>query len=263
MLGLRSWYVVIQGVLFDRNYFGTGFNRPPGHDANTTVLSWHYYCWLLQFVDNPLVNNTYPKFDKIVCDNILLTASFEAVRNDLMTLGNSASFLTEFGVCAYKLNETQSRVSGSDVLYNVDECKALLDANDHYLQSWAYWDSSFYDEDTLTVNDQLINLFSRVYPVATVGVPKSMHYNVTSREFHYVFDLDMQLPYQANLKTEIFIPPHVYPDGFEVKISSHLTWSFDRSSNLLIIRLRNGRLNEGVEFKRESKIAIKSAKLQH
>ena len=56
---------VTWGVLLNENYFGSGFLRPPGNDKHKTVFTWHYYCWLLQFSKNPLINDTFTRFDKV------------------------------------------------------------------------------------------------------------------------------------------------------------------------------------------------------
>ena len=88
---------VTWGVLFNRNYFGTGFTRPPGNDSARTVLSWHYYCWFINFTPNPLdKNGTYPTFDKVFCDQVQLVVSYEAVKLDMLALGGGPSFLSKF-----------------------------------------------------------------------------------------------------------------------------------------------------------------------
>jgi endoglycosylceramidase len=231
---------VTWGVMINRNYFGTGFSRPPGNDPNRTVLSWHYYCWLLNFNPNPLKNGTYSLFQKILCDNIQLKASFEAVKLDMMQLGNGPSFLTEFGVCAFPIdNKTDSR------LFNTEECESILNANDKYLQSWAYWDSDFYYNVTDDVNYQLVNIFSRVYPMKTNGVPNLLYFNTSSKDFVYVYEIDAtDLRKASILPTEIFVPEHVYPFGFDVSVSNHLEWSYDKQSNKVLVVLSEAAKHE-------------------
>ena len=205
--------------------------------------------------------------DKVVCDHLLLKLSYEAVKSDLATnLGNGPSFLSEFGVCAFKLNDTSSDLDNETDQYNYEECDAVLNENDKYLLSWTYWDSNFYLSDKRTVNKQLVNRFGRVYPLATNGVPKSMRYNVTSREFKYVYEIDLSAMDQAYIQTEIFIPPHVYPNGFSVQLSTHLTWSYNSNTNILYIGLsdptlrRLEKLNQrrSFGFKSESRVWLKS-----
>jgi len=229
---------VTWGVLFKGYYFGTGFSRPPGNDAKTTVLSWHYYCWLLNFVSNPLKNGTYPEFDKIACDKVQLEVSFGAIKLDELTLGGSPSFLTEFGVCAFPTNEKddESRL-------NTEECESVLDAADRYFQSWTYWDSIFYYKNSQAEISDLVDVFSRVYPMATNGVPQKMYFNTTSKEFLFSYNLNATTVYQAAyVPTEIFVPNHVYPNGFNVHVSIHLKWLYDATKNKLFILTINSEL---------------------
>jgi endoglycosylceramidase len=246
---------VTWGVLLDQNYFGTGFNRPPGGDADTTVLSWHYYCWLLQFNPNPLVNGTYPLFEKVICDQIQIKISFESIRFDMVQLGGGPSFLSEFGVCAFPISANQSYP------LNMEECIALLDANDNYLQSWAYWDSEFFDPNTSKVIDQIVDVFSRVYPIATNGLPRAIRFNVTTKVFDYKFSMNVTSLDQAKVSTEIYVPPQIYPNGFQVKLSAHLNWVYDKSINRVLLFLDNDIIqrfysNEKFTFMKRSKICI-------
>ena len=231
---------VTWGVLFNRFYFGTGFSRPPGNDPHSTVLSWHYYCWLLNFKDNPLVNGTYPELDKIACDKIQLEISYEAVKLDEVALGGGPSFLTEFGVCAFPIDRTDDESK-----LNTDECESILNANDKYLQSWTYWDSIFYYKNSKNKISELVNIFSRVYPVATNGIPLKLFFNTTTKDFLYTFKLNKTAIYQAALvPTEIFVPAHVYPSGFNVNVSSHLKWSYEKEENRVFILLADRELEK-------------------
>lgn len=224
---------VTWGVLLNLNYFGTGFTRPPGNDPHRTALSWHYYCWLLQFTNNPLRNGTYPSFDRIFCDSIQLKACFDSVRFDALTLGGGPTFLTEFGVCAFAIDPDDRRSP-----LNTEECQHILDATDRYIQSWTYWDANFYNNETLEIIPEIVDIFSRVYPVAVNGIPTSVFFNTTSREFLFKFKMDVKSVTRAKIPTEIAIPPQIYyPYGFEVHLSSTLNWSFDAVSNRLLIVL--------------------------
>ena len=66
----------------------------------------------------------------------------------------------------------------------------------------------------------LARIFSRPYPQATAGVPLSLSYDPYSRvmEFHFLPNL------QILSATEIFVPPLVYTDGYNVEVSSNLEW---------------------------------------
>lgn len=216
--------------MLNQNYFGTGFSRPPGNDTSKTVLSWHYYCWILHFKMNPLINGTIPNLDRAICDHVKLKISFEAIKLDMIQLGGGPSFLTEFGVCAFPIADT------FPVRYNTDECRAILDTTDKYLQSWAYWDSRFYEEN-LELIPEIVDTFSRVYPKKTNGIPISLNFNSTSKEFIYVYKLNVQSLVQAKLPTEIHIPPNIYPLGFDLRISSFLNWSYNKENNLVLVYL--------------------------
>jgi endoglycosylceramidase len=237
--GLIFYEPVTWGVLLKGYYFGTGFTRPPGSDPHTTVLSWHYYCWLLNFAQNPLTENgTYPQFDRVACDNIQLEISYSAVKLDEIALGGGPSFQTEFGICAFPVNP-----SNDESQLNTDECESILNAADRYLQSWTYWDSIFYHktkknnkEKTI---DELVNVFSRVYPQATNGMPLKLYFNTTTKYFFYSYMLNKSGSHDvAVVPTEIFVPQHVYyPFGFSVNVSSHLKWSFHSRENKIFVFL--------------------------
>lgn len=181
---------------------------------------------------NPIKNGSYPEFYRVFCDNVQLFDSFEAVKGDMLHIGNGASFLTEFGVCAY------DDPSGGPGYLNTQECESVLNANDKYLVSWAYWDSNFYlDTKAVKINEQLVKIFSRVYPVVTNGVPEHLMFDVNSKEFSYTFTMNLDKMNKVDLATEIFIPKHVYLTGFNVTLSSHLTWDYRSEINLLIVEL--------------------------
>jgi endoglycosylceramidase len=210
-----TWGVTLNGLAT-----GTGFNSTPGNDPERTSLAWHYYCWLLQFSPNPLKNDTYPLFDRTVCDKILIEASFKAVRIDKNVL-NGASFLTEFGVCAFGMHNST---------LVLDECNYVLNAADNYFESWTYWDSNFYDANDHRI-PELVNSFSRVYPVATSGTPVDLYYNATTKLFVYSYDLNVGI----NEPTLIFVPEHAYPRSFQVSTTDGLLWSFNQTSRLLAV----------------------------
>jgi endoglycosylceramidase len=205
---------VTWGILLNGNLAGTGFDRAPSNDPNRTVLSWHYYCWLLQFNSNPLKNNSYPLIDRIICDDIQREIAFKSVKNDQKMIGGG-SFLTEFGVCAFP---TDNRT------LITTECEYVLDTSDQYFTSWTYWDSNFYDYP-------IINVFSRVYPQSTAGIPIRLFYNSNSKVFiyEYIHDSTIKEP------TEIYVPNFLYSNGYEVSVSNHLNYKIDKDNNLLLV----------------------------
>lgn len=245
--------------MVNHNYFGTGFTRPPGNDRQRTVLSWHYYCWLLQFAQNPLHDGKYSLFDRIVCDKIQLTTSFESIRLDTLALGGGPSFLSEFGVCAFP-----TRPEDPNSPLNTEECERILEEADRFFQSWAYWDSNFYDPKTLRVNSEIVRVFSRVYPVAINGDPTKVYFNGTSREFLFKFKMFVENLEQAERLTEVFIPRHVYgKDGFDVRLTSNLKWKYDFDLNRVLLSLDEPivdrfRREDGLKFEQEMIVSITS-----
>ncbi len=156
--------------------------------------------------------------------------SFETIDKDMLKLGGVASFLTEFGVCSFN-----SENSSNPKQLNTEECNVILENCDKFFTSWTYWDSNFYYSDNFQINYQLINVFSRVYPRFTNGVPVNLKFNSKSGQFIYSFQMNLNRP---DLATEIFIPAHVYPNGFKIGLSSDLAWSFDSTEKTLFINLR-------------------------
>lgn len=151
----------------------------------------------------------------------------------MLSIGNGASFLTEFGVCVFN-NSTPSRPNN----YNTFECESVLNANDEYMTSWTYWDSNFYDVDNgFKLLDQVIEIFSRVYPMETNGMPGSLYFNTTTKEFSYTFSMEVTRDYRTKLATKIFIPAHVYPDGFKVNLSPGLISHFDADARSLMVEM--------------------------
>lgn len=63
---------------------GTGFAHPPGYDIQRTVLSWHFYCWLLDVDTHPIINGSYPNFAHQFCDEWQLATYFSVVEKDLI-----------------------------------------------------------------------------------------------------------------------------------------------------------------------------------
>jgi endoglycosylceramidase len=225
---------VTWGIMSTSGTFGTGFTHPPGNDAKGTILSWHYYCWVLQNGEDPIKNDTVMEFYRVFCDKWQINEYFDTVEKDTKRLGGGPSFLSEFGVCVYIDPITHDR--------NIDECKPALIISDSRLTSWTYWDSNFYDFKR-HVDYLIVNEFSRVYPTATNGIPLSLFYNSTTRFFSYSFDWNTSSKNQASLTTDIFIPQHLYPNGFNVTVSSNLQWTFDQTSSKLILSLQNSLLD--------------------
>jgi endoglycosylceramidase len=66
-------------VRLNENYSGTGFTHVPGGNEyrNRSVLSYHYYCTIIQIIPVP-GNDTIPIFDRVVCDDVEGPALFRS-----------------------------------------------------------------------------------------------------------------------------------------------------------------------------------------
>ncbi|CAL8070125.1 unnamed protein product [Calicophoron daubneyi] len=189
---------------------GTGFDRVPGslkdpQAAKKSVLSYHYYCWLLQTVDASKNMNWWQRF---LCQTVLLPSVF---KNSIESVRRSGGgrFLSEFGLC---------EPDGNPHSINTLECRAVLDKADELFESWTYWDTNFLSPDGNPIHHQ-VKSFVRTYPVATKGTPIKMSFSVESGEFHYLFLVET-FGFNEHIKVaEIFVPFDVhYPKGIEIKI---------------------------------------------
>jgi hypothetical protein len=108
------------------------------------------------------------------------------------------------------------------------ECEYVLDKSDQYFTSWTYWVSNFYDYP-------IINVFSRVYPQSTAGIPIRLLYNSNSKVFinEYIHD--------STIKelTEIYVPDFLYLNGYLVSVSNHLNYKIDKDNNLVLVTIDN------------------------
>ena len=236
----------------NKSAVGTGFDHHPGHDSERTVLSWHFYCWLLDVDTHPIINGSYPDFAHKFCDDWQLETYYDVVEEDLNRIGGGASFMTEFGTCDFPAGSTEPK--------NQDECRYILDAGDAHFQSWTYWDWDFYTSD-YQVNYYKLNLFSRVYPMATNGLPQNLFYNSTTNYFAYTYLANLTSIRQASLATEIFVPLQLYPNDFQVTVSPSLKWNFDADSSKVYIYLNQNVLdqifNKGLQKYFDNSVTVK------
>ncbi|KAF8564612.1 hypothetical protein P879_08184 [Paragonimus westermani] len=189
---------------------GTGFAHVPGWFSDPTetrrsVLSYHYYCWLLQTVDP---RRSMSAAERIICDSVLMPSVFRNSRASIKQTGG-AMFLTEFGLCG---------PDGNPDSINTIECNAVLTMADRHFQSWAYWDGNFLDETGNPIPTQ-VQSFIRTYPKKTNGLPDTLTFNQDTGEFYYTFKM---APLPVNQQTEIaeiFVPTQVhYPQGPKITV---------------------------------------------
>jgi endoglycosylceramidase len=215
-----TWSVFLSG-----NYSGTGFSTVPGGDEyrDRSVLSYHYYCWFLP-VNETERHKKYIRWQRTICDDIIGSQVMPNVQREIMRLGGS-SFLTEFGLCS---------PDGNAESLDTVECNFILDQADAHLQSWTYWDSTFFDDSESgkgNINWDVVRSFSRVYAQAVSGIPVNMNFNLTSRLFNLSWIIDPSI----SQPTEIFLPLLHYPRGFVVNVSLGLDWIFDVNESTLYV----------------------------
>ncbi len=200
-------------VRLNGKYFGTGFTQVPGGNdyRNRSVLSYHYYCTILQLIPVP-GNKTIPAFDRVLCDDVEGPALFRSVQTDLSQLGGSA-FLTEFGGC----DESQTC---DDQLY------WGLDRADQFLQSWAFWGDVLGHAPT-------IKRIARIYARAIAGKPVAMQYIANERIFYLSYYIDPTI----KQPTEIYISPIQFPQqNYNVTVSAALKWKIDpTNANIILV----------------------------
>lgn len=168
-----------------------------------------------------------------------MNAFFKTVKDESKKLGGSASFLTEFGTCVYQDPITQQ--------INLDNCKFVLDASDFHFQSWTYWDSNFFGPNP-QINQAIINIFSRVYPMATNGIPIRYSYNTTTKYFLYNYKVNINSFKKAILNTEIFVPKFAYPNGFNVDLSHDFIWTFNEDLSRVQINLDTKTVQNFIDY---------------
>lgn len=208
---------VTWGIFNSDGVLGTGFKSVPGGSAynNRSVLSYHYYCWIL---GDPA--KSFPLYERVICDVVLGPQMMRSIAKDVEKIGGS-SFLTEFGLCA---------PDGRPDSINTIECEFVMSLADDHLQSWTYWDSSFF-EDNGDVNWDVVKPFARVYARAVAGIPTKMTFNLDSRKFRLEYTIDLAI----EAATEIFVPLVHFPNGFNVTTSSQLKWKFDERARVLYV----------------------------
>eukprot|EP00746_Dinoflagellata_sp_MGD_P068224 gnl/MRDRNA2_/MRDRNA2_28117_c0_seq1.p1 gnl/MRDRNA2_/MRDRNA2_28117_c0~~gnl/MRDRNA2_/MRDRNA2_28117_c0_seq1.p1 ORF type:complete len:553 (-),score=85.00 gnl/MRDRNA2_/MRDRNA2_28117_c0_seq1:48-1706(-) len=200
---------------------GSGFSHVPGGPlyVNHSAYSYHYYCWLGRTKNS---SDGYSWLKRTACDSRsgLGPRVFESVRETRRSLGG-ASFMTEFGGVYFTPDANQPNVAASQ------ETAWLLDKADAELQSWTFWDLSFFfndvDKDQIKLDDikgcgrgdsHCIRDLVRPYAQAVAGTPLRMHYSQESR----VFSLTMRPDATILAPTEVFVPPICYPQGFSVQL---------------------------------------------
>lgn len=213
---------VTWGIFSNRSNIGTGFSQVPGgpNFKNRSVLSYHFYCWLLQAQDAHI---TYPFFKREICHALAQTA-FQTIQKDIKKLGGG-SFLTEFGLCG---------PDGNNKSTTTVECNFVMSTADKYLQSWTYW--GFTNVQIFNFTWQEMAPFSRVYVTALAGDPLKMYFNITTKIFTLTYIPNVQ---SKSVQTEIFVPKRHYNKGFLLVKPKVVHCYFNRITSILFVDTYN------------------------
>jgi endoglycosylceramidase len=217
---------VTWGMIFNGNYTGTGFDRVPGGSAyqNSSVLSFHYYCWWYQ--------DSTDEFTRKTCDSLFGPKVFKQVLRDVKRTGGSV-MLTEWGQgCDF---------DNADPYDETNECNAIMGIADQNFVSWTDWYfGGHMQEQNFEMSLNSLKTFARIYPKAIAGYPTEMLYNVSTKTFHLCFDQDTTQKKITSLETEIFIPfQYHFPEGIQVTIDTPNTLelvSIDEKKNEVLLR---------------------------
>lgn len=201
---------------------GSGFDRVPGGPSQRqkSVLSYHYYCWILTNEAKP-----FSIFKRILCDDVLMANVFPSILSDLSRTGGG-SFLTEFGEC---------EPDGNPDSENTKECELVMQRADQAMQSWTYWDFAFFDAVGNPRMD-VVRSFSRPYPRAIAGDLTALKFDVPLRVLTFSFKTG-----SASSFTEVFVPVSVhYKEGFDITIQPKMSYRFDSANSLVFIQNQAG-----------------------
>lgn len=159
----------------------SGFNNVPLGDGSKTVQSYHYYA-------PPQVGSISNTIKNRHKDDARL---------------KTASVLTEF---TFWMGDDKQ-------MSNLAEAVA---ATDEQMVSWIGWAyENLYNGTTGKPYPQLAKHYSRAYPTAVAGTPKSYSFDEDSGTFKLTFTSDPNMV----APTEIMLPPSTFPIGYSVQVS--------------------------------------------
>jgi len=133
----------------------------------------------------------------------------------------------------------------------------VLAMADRMMMGWAYWaydpappgNWALAGRDPMThalVDNPQADVVVRTFPHAIAGQPVSFSFDTTS----HVFTLTFQDKAGVTGPTEIFLAPHIYPNGYDLQVSDAAgTWSqsFDTTTNVLSITVPTSKSNHVIQ----------------
>ncbi|KAI1962363.1 hypothetical protein LOZ58_002702 [Ophidiomyces ophidiicola] len=169
-----------EGATFD---ILSGFEKVPLGDGSKAVHSFHYY---------------RPPQLGTIADTLYNR------RKDNRRL-KTAGVLTELW---FKTGDAKTMRAMEDA----------MSATDEKMFSWIGWTyDHLYNGTTGEPYPELARHYSRPYPAAVAGNPKSYHFDPSSGTFKLVFIVDPKI----KAPTELILPTLTYPQGFKVQVSPH------------------------------------------
>lgn len=173
----KDTLIWFEGATID---IASGFNNVPLGDGSKSVHSYHYY-------NPPQLGSISDTIEKRHQDNERL---------------KTAGVLTELTFWMGDDKQMQA----------LEDAMTATDANMVSWIGWAY--ENLYDGSTGQPHAELAKHYSRPYPGAVAGTPKSFDFDEASRTFRLEFTSD------ANIEapTEIILPGRTFPCGYNVEV---------------------------------------------
>lgn len=159
----------------------SGFNNVPLGDGSKSVHSFHYY--------NP--------------------PQLGSISDTLSNRHKDNERLKTAGV----LTELTFWMGDDKQMSNMADAMTATDANMFSWIGWAY--ENLYDGTSGKPHPELQKHYSRAYPAAVAGTPKSFAFDESSGVFKLEFTSDSTI----DAPTEIILPASTFPNGYNVQIS--------------------------------------------
>ncbi|EDQ88157.1 uncharacterized protein MONBRDRAFT_9488 [Monosiga brevicollis MX1] len=205
---LLMYEPVTWGMIFNNTIVGSGFEHVPGGSvhSNTSILSFHLYCWLYD-IGAGQPNN----LRREGCEQLFDPQVFEAVLHDIETLGGSA-MLTEFGATTCDVDRGSGR-----------ECGRIMDLADQYGFSYTMWpaDEGYSDQTGWNVSFYRAQGYDRPLAVAVAGEVTTLAFNHTAPDAR--FELCFEPDPKVTAPTILYASTGYYPQGPTLSIPPGLT----------------------------------------
>ncbi len=219
---------VTWGMIFNGDVIGSGFNHTPNSRSDSSVFSFHYYCWWYSDPNNDLTRQT--------CDKLFGPKVFEQAIRETKEIGG-ATMLTEWGQgCNYD-NENYNDKE--------NECNVIMDLGDQWFVSWTDWYfGERLNQPSFPLTENARKLFGRIHARSIAGKPIQMKFDVESRSFDLCFEV---LDEVTSSITELYVPFTIhYPNGVTIETSKNLdVVKVDEVNNRVLLRNRVVRGVEG------------------